>query len=398
MVFAAAAIVPLPPAQARLIGITPDAEYLIFVVDTSPSMRRYEWDRVMMVMQDLLALYPAVRGIQVLNDNGDHLLENFRYQWIPDTPDNRRWIFEEIENWADLSDSNPRRGLVSAIDRYYDPEKTIALFVLGDDFSAGAEAIDAVVAEVEARNIGPANGTPRVRIHTVAFPVFYSQQSYAMFMNSTGADLATLMSQLSQGNDGSFLALSSRRGVTAGAAAAAAAGAAQSFPVADPERVLIVVDDSGNMREPYWRQAVDAVDWLLAEYGDEFQVMTLAGAARSVDAGTEGRWLSDADGSLRERLVADLIARAPAGTADLAQVPAIVRGLDPAPDAVYLLTASDSSLDPRNTPSVRIANPGGAPVDILLFGAENNPRSAPYYWALALDGGGSLLAPAEDWP
>jgi hypothetical protein len=236
-----------------------------------------------------------------------------------------------------------------------------------------------------------------VRIHTVAFPVYFDQLGAARFVNSTGADLAKLMATLSRRNDGSFVGLPSKRAV----GAAAEASEAQGLPATETRRVLIVVDASANMLEPYWRQAVDGVEWLLADTGegDSFQVMTLTAGAQTVVADTEGRWLGGEDDSLRERVVADMRDMTPAGAVvDLGAVPGIVRGFDPAPDEVYLLAASDPSLGRASLPAVGIASPGGAGIDVLLFGAGDNPEVVPHYWALALDGGGSLVAPAGDWP
>ena len=397
LTLAAAASAPFSSAHARVVGITPDSEYLIFIVDSSGSMRRYEWDRVVETFEETLGMYPTVKGIQVMNDQGDHLLISYRGEWIPDTPANREWIVNELGNWEAYSTSNPRRALLQAIDQYYDPEKSIAIFLLSDDFSAGAGAIDGVVADVDTRmNVMRAAGAPEVRIHSVAFPVFYDVLGRDQFLNSTGADHAVLMSMLTQGNDGRLLALSSRHR----AAAASAASPAASEPVDASNRVLIVLDTSAHMQEAYWQQAVDTVAWLFDEAGegDSFQVVDLAAPTRSIVAGSEGQWLSNADGSLGERIVASLRALTPAGTVDLGAVPSVVRGLDPAPDRVYVLAASDPDVVGRNAPRVEIAESEDAPIDVLLFGAGDAPQSVPFYWSLALAGGGSLIAPEEDWP
>jgi len=394
---AAAATAPVHSAQAQILGITPDSEYLLFLVDSSGSMRRYEWDRVVATIRETIEMYPSVRGIQVINDEGNPLLVSYRDEWIPDTPTAREAIFEELERWEAYSTSNPRRGLLTAFDRFYDPDKAIAVFVLSDDFSAGADAIDGVVADVNARNRERADEVPRVRIHTVAFPVFYDVLGRNQFTNSTGAAVAVLMSRLSASNDGRFVGLSSRRW----GEAAAGPGEAQDLPAPAARRVLVIVDASANMRELYWRQAVYAVELLLNEVGvgDSFQVVTLTAAARSVVAGAEGQWLGGEDGSLRERVATDLRAMTPSGAVvDLDEVLNVVRGFDPAPDEVYLLAASDPDFGPRDDGGFQTANRAGAGIDMLLFGAGDNPQAVPYYWALALEGGGSLLAPAGDWP
>jgi hypothetical protein len=88
----------------------------------------------------------------------------------------------------------------------------------------------------------------------------------------------------------------------------------------------------------------------------------------------------------------------PGGTVDLGAVPSVMRGLDPAPDRVYVLAASDPGILGRNSPRVQIAASEDAPIDVLLFGASDAAQSVPFYWSLALEGGGSLVVPAEDWP
>ncbi|MFS8609792.1 MAG: VWA domain-containing protein, partial [Gammaproteobacteria bacterium] len=42
--------------------------------------------------------------------------------------------------------------------------------------------------------------------------------------------------------------------------------------------------------------------------------------------------------------------------------------------------------------------PINVPVNVILLAMEGDPNAAPAYWLLALNTGGSMLAPAEDWP
>jgi hypothetical protein len=42
--------------------------------------------------------------------------------------------------------------------------------------------------------------------------------------------------------------------------------------------------------------------------------------------------------------------------------------------------------------------PINVPVNVILLAMEGDPLAAPAYWTLALRTGGSMLAPAEDWP
>ena len=200
------------PDDYKIGGIPVDSEYIIFLIDSSGSMRRYEWDRVVSTMRETLDIYPTVKGIQVMNDQGNHLLESFRNEWIQDTPTNRQWILDELEDWEDYSESDPRRGILRAIDNYYDPNKKISLYVYSDDFLGGGwSGINSVIREVDARNAAQGDEGQLVRIHAVAFPVYFDQLGVDQFFSSTGAAFGVLMRIMCMRNGGTFVALHSRR-------------------------------------------------------------------------------------------------------------------------------------------------------------------------------------------
>ena len=188
-------------------GIPVDSEYIIFIIDTSGSMQRYAWDRVRRQISETLAVYPQVRGIQVMNDMGEFLFKSYRNEWIPDTPGRREVINDAISSWNAFSNSSPREGILEAIEAFYDPAKKISLYVYSDDFSSGS--INAVVREVDRRNRVGADGTRRVRIHAVAFPVYYEVANGELL---SSARFAILMRELCQRNGGTFVALPSLRG------------------------------------------------------------------------------------------------------------------------------------------------------------------------------------------
>ena len=193
------------PKDYKVGGIPVDSEYIIFIVDTSGSMRQYEWDRVQQQIQDTLDVYPTVKGLQILNDEGEHMFKSYRGEWIPDTPARRQAIIDGMRNWNAFSNSSPREGILAAIDTYYDPNKKISLYVYSDDFAQGS--INAVVREVDRRNRLDASGARRVRIHAVAFPVYYDVTGTLL----TAANFAVLMRTLCQRNGGTFITLPSRR-------------------------------------------------------------------------------------------------------------------------------------------------------------------------------------------
>jgi hypothetical protein len=198
------------PVDSPVGGIPVDSEYIIFIIDTSGSMRSYAWDRVQQQIRETLEVYPTVKGIQVLNDDGQYMFRSYRNEWIPDTQEQRDAILDRLRDWRAVSNSSPREGILAAIDTFYDPDKKISLYVYSDDFSAGAGQINAVVREVDRRNTINAEGEKRVRIHAVAFPVYYEVTGNELL---TAADFAILMRALCLRNGGTFVALPSRRDI-----------------------------------------------------------------------------------------------------------------------------------------------------------------------------------------
>ena len=195
------------PDEYMVGGIPVDSEYIIFIIDTSGSMKQYAWSRVQQQIRETLEVYPQVKGIQVFNDMGEYMFRSYRNEWIPDTPTIRESILNSLRNWNAFSNSSPREGILVAIDTFYDPTKKISLYVYSDDFSSGS--IDAVVREVDRRNRAGEDGSPRVRIHAVAFPVLYEAFNGQL---GTSARYAILMRELCQRNGGTFVALPMLRG------------------------------------------------------------------------------------------------------------------------------------------------------------------------------------------
>jgi hypothetical protein len=191
------------PDEYKVGGIPVDSEYIVFLIDTSGSMQQYMWDRVQQQIRETLEVYPTVKGIQVMNDEGEYMFKSYRNEWIPDSPSRRQTIIETLKNWAPFSNSNPREGILEAIETFYDPNKKVSLYVYSDDFASGTGSINAVVREVDRRNRADDAGNRRVRIHAVAFPAIYAATGELY----SAANFATLMRVLCQRNGGTFVAL-----------------------------------------------------------------------------------------------------------------------------------------------------------------------------------------------
>jgi len=187
-------------------GIPVDSEYIIFIIDTSGSMHNYAWNLVVKKMDEVLDIYPKVKGIQVMNDMGQYMFGNYSGKWIPDTPGRRRIILDRLRSWAPFSNSSPVEGITRAIRTFAAPDKKISLYVFGDEFTG--DSADRVVNTVDRINKKGRDGNRLVRIHGIGFPVMFSRIG---FQENTGVRFATLMRVLCRENGGAFVGLSSIR-------------------------------------------------------------------------------------------------------------------------------------------------------------------------------------------
>ena len=187
-------------------GIPVDSEYIIFIIDTSGSMFSYSWERMMAELEATLSIYPEVKGIQIMNDMGQYMFSRYRGQWIPDTPGRRKVLMQNLRNWNVFSNSSPVEGITQAIRTFYDPSKNISIYVFGDEFTG--DSIASVVDTVDRLNREGADGSRRVRIHAVGFPVQFIR---APHLQTTGIRFATLMRELTYRNGGTFVGLNDFR-------------------------------------------------------------------------------------------------------------------------------------------------------------------------------------------
>ena len=79
---------PRRASAASVGGIPVDSEYVVFVIDTSNSMVSMHWEGTLEIMRETLDIYPDVKGLQVMNDQGRYMFENSRGRWLTDnSPD-----------------------------------------------------------------------------------------------------------------------------------------------------------------------------------------------------------------------------------------------------------------------------------------------------------------------
>ena len=186
------------------------------------------------------------------------------------------------------------------------------------------------------------------------------------------------------------------------------------------DRTVINIFRRRNMSEeqrlqaPKWRQVVNTVDWLTTQIqpGTQIQIFAFNDTAWSLLDGSEGEWQTVADATQLDEAVERLGATVPQGPTSLHAAFAAMRPLDPRPDNIYLLVDGLPTMGevPPNRPGVtgeeRLRHferaerslPFNVPVNIILYAMEGDPFAAPAYWRMALNTGGSMMAPSEDWP
>ena len=170
-------------------GIPVDSEYVVFIIDTSGSMKAI-WDKVTKELVNILNIHPKVKGFQILNDNGQHLLGAYENKWIPDTPSKRNNIIKILKNWNSASNSSPVEGLEIALKRYTSKKQNTSIYIFGDEFTGGSYT--PVFSTIEKLSI-----KKNIRINGIGF----------ISLGSTNDRFATLMREIAENNNGAFLAL-----------------------------------------------------------------------------------------------------------------------------------------------------------------------------------------------
>jgi len=174
-------------------GIPVDSDYIIFIVDTSGSMIQI-WDRVSKEVLNVLKIHPKVKGFQIMNDNGIHLISSYAGKWIPDTPLRRKGVMKVFGAWKSASNSSPVEGLEVALKKYAKPNRSLSIYIFGDDYTGSS--YDTVINKLVSLNTNKITGKKLAKIHAVGFMSNYATNRFSI-----------LMREVTKRNGGTFLAL-----------------------------------------------------------------------------------------------------------------------------------------------------------------------------------------------
>jgi len=180
-------------------GIPIDSEWVIFIVDTSGSMQSQNWRRAERRLEEVLNIYPKLKGVQIMDDEGGYMFSEYRGKWIPDSPARRAAMLKLFRGWQAFSNSSPSEGIIAAIRTFWTREHPISIYVFGDEFTG--PSIQEVVDTVDRINRASGTGARLVRIHALGFPI------PNQYPQHTSMRYATLMRILCARNGGVFVGL-----------------------------------------------------------------------------------------------------------------------------------------------------------------------------------------------
>lgn len=186
------------PSTASVGGIPVDSEFVIFIIDTSPSMVSNHWESTLQIMNETLDIYPELKGMQVMNDQGRFMFESGSAgSWLDDSPQLRRRIRERLPTWRPYSQSNPVPGIEQALRIYREGGRKLSIVVIGDEFTG--DSMQAAVDRIARLNA--TDGRPRARIHAIGFPVGAGMVPF------TNIQFSALMRVVTVRNEGTFVGI-----------------------------------------------------------------------------------------------------------------------------------------------------------------------------------------------
>lgn len=176
-------------------GIPVDSDYVVFIVDTSGSMK-IMWKDVVDSMGEVLNNHPEVKGFQVMSDNGEYLLPSSAGRWRKDTSAQRSAILRAMRSWSGSSNSSPVEGIELALQAYGGRTNSLALYVFGDDYSGGS--YDLTLTSINRLNTN-SKGQKVARIHAIGF------REARRNLGEDSLRFSTLMTEVARQNKGTFI-------------------------------------------------------------------------------------------------------------------------------------------------------------------------------------------------
>jgi hypothetical protein len=161
------------------------------------------WESTARIMNEALDIYPRLKGLQVVNDQGRYMFEELRTgQWLTDSESLRKRILERLPNWTPFSRSNPVPGIQLALRQYRTAGQRLGIYVIGDEFTG--DSMQRAVDEIGWLNVADGK-RPRARIHAIGFPEGAGMAPF------TNIQFSALMRVVTAQNGGTFVGITSEK-------------------------------------------------------------------------------------------------------------------------------------------------------------------------------------------
>jgi len=183
-------------------GIPIDSEYVVFVIDTSPSMVNDHWQATVKIMSEALDIYPRLKGLQVINDQGRYMFEDQSGKWLTDSDKLRDRIRQRLPSWTPFSRSDPVPGIRLALQQFRRPDERLSVYVIGDEFAG--DSMQVALDSINRLNVAEPK-RPRARIHAIGFPAGAGMSPF------TNVQFSALMRLVTAQNGGTFVGVTSEK-------------------------------------------------------------------------------------------------------------------------------------------------------------------------------------------
>jgi len=200
------------------------------------------------------------------------------------------------------------------------------------------------------------------------------------------------------------------------------------------KRILILVDVSASMLDQTivnvirrrnlsdaqkrasqkWQQVIKTVEWLVSQLpvDAKFQLVTFNVLAQPVLGSGNAGWLDASDRESVDNTIDALRQVIPGKGTSLFRAVSAIRGSEPRPDNVYLLTDGLPTQGKSKPSGTTVSGkqrmryfdqamdelPKGISVNTILFPMEGDPFAASAFWKLTMKTNGSMISPSKDWP
>ena len=188
----------LPP-----IGLPSDATHVVFIIDTSGSMRNQYTKRmhagVINQISQILDSLPQVQRIQFLDTSGNYMMQ--QRTWLPDTPSLRSSALRRILNYPILSVSNPEPGVRRVFRDLAKGVRTnehLSIYAVGDDFRGNTQNFLIQLDRLNPRN--PSTGKRPASINAIGFPTIASPFQIGGLQGNTR--FANIMREIADAHEG----------------------------------------------------------------------------------------------------------------------------------------------------------------------------------------------------